>query len=141
MNMRRQVVVEKKLQLRFARFVILLTGGAALLTGLAAFYVTYFILGERLSLVYPQSDLIPIFRIVHVGLIAVLLGISPFIFYISLVFSHRIAGPLPKIYRTLRAIGEGQYDQKLVLRKKDELLELADVINEMAAKLKERHKV
>ena len=68
----------------------------------------------------------------------VLSMITPVIFYVALVFSHRIAGPLPKIYQTLRNIGNGQYEERLVLRKKDELKELADVINEMAAKLKER---
>ena len=138
MNIRKQVFVEKGLQLRFARFVLFLTAGGALLTGLVVFYTAFFILGEKLSLVYPQNQLISVFRSVHLALIVALAVVLPPIFYAALIFSHRIAGPLPKIYRALRAIGDGELDQKLVLRKHDELRELADVINEMAVKLQQR---
>lgn len=137
-QLRRQVFVDRGLQLRFARFVLFIAAGGALVTGLVVFYTTYFILGEKLARVYPQGQLIPVFRAVHLALLVSIAGVLPFIFYASLVFSHRVAGPLPKIYRVLRAIGEGQFDQKLVLRQKDELRDLADVINDMAAKLKQR---
>lgn len=137
-QLRKKVFVERGLQLRFARFVLMLTAGGAVVTGLVVFYTTYFILGEKLSQVYPQNQLIAVFRTAHLALFIAIVVVLPFIFYLSLVFSHRIAGPLPKIYRALRAIGDGQFDQKLVLRQYDELRELADVINEMAAKLKQR---
>jgi signal transduction histidine kinase len=137
-QLRRQVFVDRGLQLRFARFVLFIAAGGALLTGLAVFYTTYFILGEKLSRVYPQSQLISVFRTAHLALLISIAAVLPFIFYASLVFSHRVAGPLPKIIRALRAIGDGQFDQKLVLRQKDELRELAQVINDMAAKLKQR---
>ena len=137
-QLRRQVFVDRGLQLRFARFVLFIAAGGALVTGFAVFYTTYFILGEKLSRVYPQNQLVSVFRTVHLALLFSIAAVMPFIFYASLVFSHRVAGPLPKIYRALRAIGDGQLDQKLVLRKHDELRELADVINEMAVKLKQR---
>lgn len=138
MQARRQVFTDRGLQLRFARFVLAIAAGGALLTGLAVFYTTYLILGDKLSQVYPQSQLVSVFRKVHLAMLLSMVSVLPFIFYAALVFSHRIAGPLPKIYKALRAIGDGQFDQKLVLRKKDELRELAEVINEMAAKLKQR---
>ena len=137
-QLRKKIFVDRGLQLRFAKFVLLLTAGGALVTGLVVFYTTYFILGEKLARVYPQGQLISVFRTVHVALFVAMAAVLPFIFYASLVFSHRIAGPLPKIYRTLRAIGDGQFNQKLTLRQYDELRDLADVINEMSVKLQKR---
>ena len=135
---RKQYFVERGLQLRFARFVILFVFLASLATGLLVFYTSYFMLGEKLADVYPQGRLITIFKTVHIALLIDLVVMIPIIFYGSIVFSHRIAGPQPKIYRTLREIGQGNFDLKLQLRRTDELRELADVINEMTTKLKER---
>ena len=137
---RTRYFVERGFQLRFARVVILFAFGSAVFTGLTVFYTAFMLLGERLADVYPQGRLSEIFRNVHLALAADLIIILPFIFYGSLVFSHRIAGPLPKIYNTLRQIGQGNFDVHLVLRKRDELKELAEVINKMAKDLKEREK-
>jgi methyl-accepting chemotaxis protein len=135
---RKKVLVDRGLQLRFAKFVIMFVFVACLLTGLTIFYTTFLLLGERLAQVYPQGRLVDIFRTVHIAFFVNLVVILPFIFYGSIVFSHRVAGPLPKIYQGLRNIGEGNFEVRLVLRKNDELRELADVINQMAKNLKER---
>ncbi|MBI4431989.1 MAG: HAMP domain-containing protein [Candidatus Omnitrophica bacterium] len=135
---RKKYFVERGLQLRFARFVILYVFAASILTGLTIFYTTFMMLGERLADVYPQGRVIQIFRSVHLALLVDMLIILPLIFYGSIMFSHRIAGPLPKIYQALKMIGQGNFDIRLVLRKGDELKELADGINDMAARLKER---
>ena len=135
---RKQYFVERGLQLRFARFVILFVLVSVLITGLMIFYTTFMLLGEKLADVYPQGRLVSIFRTVHLALIIDALILLPIIFWMSIVFSHRIAGPLPKIYETLKKIGRGEFDQKIVLRKHDELTELANVINEMAQNLKSK---
>lgn len=135
---RKQYFVDRGLQLRFARFVILFVFTASILTALTIFYTTFIMLGERLAQVYPQGRLIHIFRSVHIAFAINLLIILPVIFYGSIVFSHRIAGPLPKVYKALKEIGQGNFDVKLVLRKRDELKDLADVINQMASDLKQR---
>lgn len=135
---RTQYIVERGLQLRFARMTILFVFAATVVTGLTIFYTTFLMLGERLADVYPQGRLVEIFKSVHIAFFINLAVIIPFIFMGSIYFSHRIAGPLPKIYRTLREIGFGQFEVRLVLRKHDELKELAEVINEMAKNLKER---
>ena len=100
--------------------------------------VTFLLMGERLASVYPQGRLVPIFQSVYATSFLSLLAVLPLIFYGSIVFSHRVAGPLPKIYRLLKDIGQGDFDQKLILRKNDELKELADAINEMTTNLKNR---
>lgn len=135
---RRQYLIQKGLQFRFARFVMLFAIAASLLTGLVTFYTVYFMLSEKLAYVYPQGRLVSILSSTHGALLVVLLVALPLIFYASIIFSHRIAGPLPKIYEALRKIGLGNFDVKLALRKNDELTELVNVINEMAANLKKR---
>ncbi len=135
---RKKYFIERGLQLRFARFVVLFVFISCLVTGLTIFYTAFFMLGERLANVYPQGRLVEIFRLVHLALAADLLVLLPLIFWGSIIFSHRIAGPMPKIYQALKHIGRGNFDVNLVLRKHDELRELADVINETAKNLKER---
>ena len=135
---RKKYFVERGLQLRFARFVILFVFVSTLFTGLTVFYTTFMILGGRLADVYPQGRLVSIFQSVYLAFFMNLVVILPVIFYGSIVFSHRIAGPLPKIYQTLKQIGHGNFEVSLALRKRDELKELVDVINEMAVNLKDR---
>jgi len=133
---RKKYFVDRGLQLRFARFVILFVFISTLLTAAIVFYTTFMILGGRLAEVYPQGRLVSIFQSVYLAFFVNLVVILPVIFYGSIVFSHRIAGPLPKIYRALQQIGQGQFDVNLTLRKSDELKELVDAINKMAADLK-----
>lgn len=135
---RKKYIVERGLQLRFARFVILFVFVSALVTGAVIFFTTFMLMGEKLANVYPQGRLVEIFRSVYFWALVSLAGVMPFIFWGSIVFSHRIAGPLPKIYHALRNIGDGNFDVKLVLRKNDELRDLADEINAMARKLREK---
>jgi methyl-accepting chemotaxis protein len=135
---RKKYVVDRSMQLRFSRFVVILSFASAILTGLAIFFTTFSMLGGKLADVYPQGRLVTIFQSVYGVFFVSLLVILPIIFYGSIVFSHRIAGPLPKIYQALEAIGNGNFDIKLTLRKSDELRSLGDVINETARKLRER---
>ena len=133
---RKKYIVDRGFQLRFARFVILFVFISSILTAVTVFYTTFTILGGRLAEVYPQGRLVSIFQSVYLAFFVNLGLILLVVFYGSIVFSHRIAGPLPKIYQALQQIGQGQFDVNLTLRKGDELKELADAINKMAADLK-----
>jgi methyl-accepting chemotaxis protein len=137
---RKQYIVDRSLQLRFSRFTILLTFLTSILTAVAIFYTTVILLGGKLADVYPQGRLESIFRSVYATFFITMLVILPVIFYLSIIFSHRLAGPLPKIYQALKTIGDGNFDIRLTLRKKDHLRSLADAINEMAVKLQQREK-
>ena len=135
---RKKYFVDRAFQLRFARFVIGFVLFSSVLTGLTIFGTTFLLMGEKLASVYPQGRLVPIFQSVYLWAFVSLLAVLPIIFWGSIIFSHRIAGPLPKIYRALANIGEGKFDIKLTLRKHDELRELADAINQMSKNLRER---
>ena len=135
---RKQVLVERSLQLRFAKVALLFVILCCAMTAFVVFYTTFTVLSEKLVGIYPQPRLTGIFHSAYTHLLLGLLLVAPVIFYGALVFSHRVAGPLPKIYQTLRDIGAGNFDARLTLRKKDELKDLAEAINAMAAQLKDR---
>ena len=135
---RKQFMVDRGFQLRFARQVLLFSLLGCGLTALIVFYTTFTALSQKLVGIYPESRLTGIFRSAYVSASLGLLVIVPAVFTAAVVFSHRIAGPLPKIYQALREIGAGNFDARLTLRKKDELKDLAEAINTMAAQLKDR---
>ena len=136
--LRKNYFVQRGMQLRFARFVILLAFISALLASGAIFFTTFMLMGEKLAHVYPQARLVVIFQSVYFWAAMSVLAAVPFIFLGAIIFSHRIAGPLAKIYSALDMIGEGNFNLKLTLRNTDELRELADHINAMAEKLQKR---
>ena len=135
---RKQFIVEKGLQFRFTRFVTFFVFLSCIATALVIFYSTFMILGGKLADVYPQARLVAIFKSVYLAFFGCMVILLPIIFWGSILFSHRIAGPLPKIYRALKDIAKGSFDVHLVLRERDELKDQADAINEMARELKER---
>jgi signal transduction histidine kinase len=50
---------------------------------------------------------------------------------------HRIAGPLFRVKKVLGIIGDGIIPEKVRFRKKDELKDIADTINEVISKISE----
>lgn len=133
---RTQIIVAKDFQYRFARFVMLFVFGTALVTATTVFFTTFSMLGDKLAQVYPQGRLLVIFRNVYAAFGINLVILAPLVFYMSILFSHRIVGPLPKIYEALRRVGQGDLNQKVVLRKNDELRDLAQAVNDMIEGLK-----
>ena len=111
---------------------------SCLLTGFTIFYTVFVMLGEKLADVYPQGRLTDIFRSAYLVFFLNMLVILPLIFYCSIQFSQRIAGPLSKIYDALNEIGKGNFNAHIFLRKHDQLKDLANVIEEMERHLKER---
>jgi signal transduction histidine kinase len=135
---RKQILVEKKMQMRFARFVLFFAMTTAFLTSTAVFFTTMTVLGDKLEAVYPQGRLGPIVRTAYLAFFLNLGVAIPVLLYFSIKFSHRIVGPLPKIYKYLAELGEGHDPGTLVLRDRDELQDLAVAINNLAEKLKSR---
>lgn len=133
---RKQILVEKKIQYRFARFVMIFVAVVALMISSTVFFTTLLFLGDKLEAVYPQGRLMPIIRSVYIAFFVNLLVALPVIWYACIKFSFRIVGPLPKTYTYLRNIGKGIYPGRLHYREHDELQDLAKAVNEMAEDLK-----
>ncbi|MBF0499044.1 MAG: methyl-accepting chemotaxis protein [Candidatus Riflebacteria bacterium] len=58
--------------------------------------------------------------------------------FICIFVTHTIAGPVYRMERVSKAIGEGDLTNFIKLRPKDELKDLADAMNEMTTGLRER---
>jgi nitrogen fixation/metabolism regulation signal transduction histidine kinase len=56
----------------------------------------------------------------------------------SLIYTHRIAGPVYRLCRILKGIGQGNLAQMVKFRKSDELHELDDATTEMIVDLQNR---
>jgi len=132
---RRKFLIKKGLQFRYIGIVFALALLASIVTGYTVFATGWTLLGEKLANVYPQGRLVYVFRTTNLVLIRNLLFISPFIFILGLLFSHKIAGPVFRIEKTLYEISNGNLALRIKLRKGDELWDLADIINTMTGNI------
>lgn len=128
---RRKYIIEKGLQFRYIGLVFTLALIASIVTGWTVFATGWHFLGEKLASVYPQGRLVYVLRATNMALARNLLLVSPLIFILGLLFSHRIAGPVYRIGKTLNDISKGNLGLKIKLREGDELVDLADTINNL----------
>jgi methyl-accepting chemotaxis protein len=61
----------------------------------------------------------------------ILLFLGAGVTLLTLLMSHRIAGPLWRLEQTANAVGAGDFTLKVKLRDKDQLKDLADQVNSM----------
>jgi HAMP domain-containing protein len=120
-------LVNSGLQLGFTvRFVVI-----AVLFALFIGFQVYFTIWPVVSDFVPA----PVMSLVrHQILVRTAFFLIPAVFVIfafSIVISHRIAGPLLRIQRTIDRVIQGEDVEPLKLRKKDELKELAGKINDL----------
>ena len=128
---RRQYLIKRGMQFRYIGLVFALVIMCSLLTGYTVFATGWAFLGEKLANVYPQGRLVYVFRATNLALIRNLFLVSPLVFIIALFSSHKIAGPVYRIEKTLEEINNGNLALKIKFRRGDELWDLADLINVM----------
>ena len=128
---RRKYIIEKGLQFRYIGLVFALALIASIVTGWTVFATGWHYLGEKLASVYPQGRLVYVLKVTNLALVRNLLLISPLIFILGLLFSHRIAGPVYRISKTVGDISKGNLGLRIRLREGDELVDLADMINNL----------
>jgi methyl-accepting chemotaxis protein len=137
---RRIYLVKPGFQLKYTGLILLFMLAVAGLSGYTVYYTGWLLMGEKLANVYPQGRLVAIMRAINFTLIFRLALISPFVFLISILVSHKIAGPLFRIQKYIKSVSVGDLSARLTLRKGDELHDLAACINEMTNDLKNRVK-
>jgi methyl-accepting chemotaxis protein len=71
------------------------------------------------------------------GLVVLLTGLVVALGFVGIVFTHKVAGPIFKMKRLLRQVGEGKLVVREKLRKGDELQHFFEVFEEMVASLRE----
>ncbi len=127
-------LINKKMQLAFTARFLIVTVLFALFIGFLV-YVTIWPVASG----FVPEDLIDLVQ--HQIFVRTILFLIPAVFVIiafSIIISHRIAGPLFRIERTIDGVVRGEDVEYIRLRKKDEheLKNLATKVNDLIALVK-----
>lgn len=133
---RRQLIVNRPLQYRFIGAMLLIL---VALTGIGLGTVSL-TLWTTLTTFGAEHDAVAVALFTTVGwsLALELLIVAPFVIWMGVLLTHKVAGPLVRIQAALTRMTNGNYDVHLQLRKADALVELAEGINRLAASLRAR---
>jgi len=125
---RRTYLVDKQSQYRMAgEFAVVMLVGSLL--SLVNVYIIN-LLSNYSSIGINPIDLLWGVRFSLWACVALLIVVSmAIVFVLSVLLSHRVAGPADKIVKSLESIGEGNLTMHIRLRKKDHLKEIAQALN------------
>ncbi|MEE8105667.1 MAG: hypothetical protein V3T86_09055 [Planctomycetota bacterium] len=129
---RRIFLVDTKIQMTLGLYVV------AVMLGIGALYAVAFV-------VLPSSDALVNMdsaqtRDVLIRGTAVYFSLATAIlFTVTLLLTHRIAGPVYVIERCVRAMVSGDFSVRLSLRKRDQLKSLAGLVEELRLKIVAEH--
>lgn len=139
---RKQIVVDKKIQFFYTGFLIWFLVISLILTGTTLYTIIMDTViekftGTQTSNIYQIVLEINKLLALRVGILIIVLlivGIS-----LGILYLHRIAGPIFRIEKTIKeSINDNVEYQPIKLRKKDFFHSLADNINQLMEKLKQR---
>jgi len=136
---RKNYFIKKEFQIRFIlKFCALVVMGA-IFSGVILFSYVFYrgtvttaFINSRLSIVTTADYILPVLMIASLAAI-ILIGLVTVITVMYL--SHRIAGPLFRIEKSLEEISSGNLGLKINLRATDEIQRMAGKINEMTSNL------
>lgn len=134
---RRQYFIKKEFQFKFIlRFCLLILAGVIVSTILLLFFsqdtLTSSFQQSRLVIENTSKAILP--ALIYTNLIT--LGLVSFASIIVTLFvSHKIAGPLFRLEKELKEIGEGDLTKNVSLRDKDQLTSMAESLNKMTHSL------
>ena len=133
---RKQWLVNPPLQYQFIGILLLVL----LILTVGALASVYFALWLTLKTFGMSDNTLAIAQMTTVGLLVTLelLILAPFVIWLGLRMTHRIAGPLVRILAALQQMSLGNFNQHITLRKNDSLTELADAINKLGETLHAR---
>ena len=138
MRRRRRLIIEGNFQARFIlRFILVIIGATLLSTGaiLGLFYFKYHTGGTDLNsliiVITPEGEttVAGLFQVILMPLIAANLIVLCIIIPFSLVYSHKVAGPIYRLEQSMELLINGDMDFIITLRKNDEFKYLADKMN------------
>lgn len=139
-NKRKTYFIEKSFQAKFiTKFCMLVIAGVLLTMGILYFLsmrsTTVVIVNSEVVVKTTADFLLPIL-IQTVVVVMILVSIATIM--MTLFISHKIAGPLYRLKKAMRDLGEGDFSTEINLRKLDQLKDIAQEFNNMAGKLKEK---
>ena len=137
---RKNYFINRSFQVQFIlKFCILVIAASAISGGalylLSRNTVTTAFIDSRLSIVTTADYILP--SVIAASAVAIIL-ISIATFFVVMYLSHRIAGPLFNIERSIKDIASGDLSGKINLRATDEIQRLAGSLNDMTDNLKSK---
>lgn len=133
---RTRYLIAKKFQLKYVGVILLFMFLTSILCSYAIYQASLTSFGENLMRSYPDDRLTPIIRSANLRILLSFLILAPFVAVIGIYLSHRIAGPIFNIERFITKLAYGDFSRYIILRKKDELMPLADRINGLVKNMK-----
>lgn len=128
--------VAGKFQGKYVGLILLLTFLTAALCTYVVYYTSMMLFGEKLASVYPQGRLVSIVNIINTRIIISILLVTPLIAMVGVYLSHKIAGPIFRMERYIGEMAMGNLQTRLILRKGDELMNLAEGINSLSESIR-----
>ena len=136
-NKRKQYFIDKRFQLKFVlKFCLILLLGVVISTSLLLFFsqdtLTSSFDHSKLRITNTAVAILP--SVIFTNLITLAL-ITMATIFVTVVVSHRIAGPLFRFEKEMKTIGQGDLTKKVVLRSHDQVSAVADAMNHMVSAL------
>lgn len=136
---RKTYFIDKQFQTRFIlRFCALVAIGGLLATGLlyllAGKSTTVSIVNSRVAVRSTADFLLPIL-IQTVIIVLVVVSFASVI--ITLIFSHKIAGPLYRLRKAMEELGSGNFKEEFRIRNDDQLQKIAETFNNTIKTIRE----
>ena len=137
---RRQYFIKRDFQFRFIlKFCLIVVAGVIISTGLLFLFsqgtLTSSFHQSRVTIKSTALAILP--AAIYTNLITLgLITLATIV--VTLFISHRIAGPMFRFEKELKAIGEGDLTKDIRLRKEDQITEMAASLNKTVASLHEK---
>ncbi len=137
---RKTHLIKKEFQIKFiVKFCMIVLSGVILSTALLFFFsqdtLTSSFDHSKLVIRKTGSAILP--AVIYTNLIT--LGVVSIItIFVTLYISHKIAGPMFRFEKEIKTIAQGDLCKKIVLRKQDQVKEMADSLNQMVNSLHDK---
>ncbi len=131
---RRKLLIKPSFQLKYAVYIASFLLIYTILLGFLIFFPLQKALEASTSLEERAAisrEILVIHKRLWPGFFAVILLVGLH----SIVTTHRIAGPLFRVEATLRKIIQGDFSQRIKLRRHDEFIEFEELVNQLAEML------
>jgi methyl-accepting chemotaxis protein len=137
---RRILLIDRKFQTNFIiNFCSLVAVGGLITVGILYLFTmntsTVSIVNSRVVAKTTADFLLPLL-VQTVAVVMVIIGLATVA--VTLLVSHKIAGPLYRLKKVLNSLGDGDFSEGFRIRRKDQLQDVADVFNTMIVKLRLR---
>ncbi|MDD4956613.1 MAG: hypothetical protein PHH49_03755 [Candidatus Omnitrophica bacterium] len=138
-NKPRKKYLNRSLQSRYLIILALSMVVPTVLVGGCLYYLIFTLLADQILLPdVVARDLIPVITRINAMLLIGLPGVFALLLTWASVLSYRFIAPLERLEYDIRRIDEGDYSIRLEISEDHDLKPVADVINDLVAKLDKR---